>query len=100
MCMDEFIVSLLQDNFVYGIVMPRLPKRSPLEEVGYLEMHTSVLGDSDTAEEKLSELAKSGVDAAQEALMKRKMASVVETERSVRGDSNRSSGKKLRMMLN
>ena len=65
-----------------------------MEEVGYLEMRTNVLGDADTAEEKLSELAKCGVDAAQEALMKQKMASVVETEHSVRGDSNRSSGKK------
>uniref|UniRef100_A0A7S0CB72 Pre-mRNA-splicing factor 38 n=1 Tax=Proboscia inermis TaxID=420281 RepID=A0A7S0CB72_9STRA len=94
MCMDEFIDSLLRDDFVCGIAMPRLPKRSPLEEAGYLEMRTSVLGDADTAEEKLSELAKRGVDAAQEALMKRKMASVVETERNVRGDRDRSSGKK------
>ena len=70
--MDEFIDALLRDEIVFGIALPRLPKRIHLQEAGYIDSKQSVFGDAHVAERHLIELADHGSVAAQQALEERR----------------------------
>jgi len=74
---DEYVHTLLSQNEMCGIAFPRLPKRTTLEEAGYLNEgpRRTALGDGinkETAMSMLKDLAMEGNDFAQGEYDKRK----------------------------
>ena len=96
--MDEFVHSLLTEDRVCGIALPRLPNRTVLEEEGYLDgprtsALSSVLSEEMSAEEYLRKKVQEGSEAAkalwESRQQKKKAARQEQLEESFRRDSSR-----------